>query len=147
MRVNPAVFGIVLVFLLQNCASGPMDRKQTARLNDEFENQVWVTRMDLRVPLATNEGEIVFKKGSRLKIWIVSRGDWVKIKAYPAAENREQARGKTIIFLFDDSMQRELARRRKVNPQASEQKLVLDTVMGRIEALLEKENETEKLKK
>ena len=71
-------------------------------------NRDFIVQKDLgQDPTSGPNGERSFKKGDRVGIWTESSIDWLKVKAYPARENREQALGQTIIYLFRTDLPQE----------------------------------------
>jgi len=88
---------LVLVFLI-SCSSAAMIKKQERiEINKRLSDSVYRAQMDIKPQY---EDEIVFKKGAMVRFYIESSDDWVRLRAYGEKESREQARGKTIVFLF-----------------------------------------------
>ena len=56
---------------------------------------------------AENRQGVLFTKGSRIKLWVESSSEWIRVKAYLASERREQARGLTIIYLFEEDIKKD----------------------------------------
>ncbi len=68
-------------------------------LNLSFSGRVYQARRDLEIQSGP-EKEVVFPKGTRLRIWLEGRPEWVKLRAYKAEVPREQARGAPIVYIF-----------------------------------------------
>ncbi len=64
--------------------------------------------------------QVLLKKGTAVKIWIESSTDWIRVKAYNAKENREQASGITIIYLFNEDLPENVDRERLVKEKIME---------------------------
>ncbi len=101
------ILTILLLFavlpLFSSCKTSLIRKKEVVALNREFENRIFVARKEIRPEFlgeGNRENEVLFPAGTRLKIWVESSVEWVRVKAYRVTENREQTPGKTIIYLF-----------------------------------------------
>ena len=72
-------------------------KQERIEINKRLSDSVYRAQMDIKPQY---EDEIVFKKGAMVRFYIESSDDWVRLRAYGEKESREQARGKTIVFLF-----------------------------------------------
>lgn len=78
-----------------------MTREEVRTANLSLDSQVYRAVKDIRAAGDEKEsGDIVFKKGDKLRLWVEAGSDWVRVKAFAAGENREQARGRTIVYVF-----------------------------------------------
>lgn len=73
-------------------------------LNGNLRERIMIARTDLYPEFLGEAGERnppLFRKGDKLKIWVEISDEWMRVKAFQADQNREQAEGKTIIYLFE----------------------------------------------
>lgn len=77
-------------------------------LNARLHDEVLVARTDILPEFAGPGKEVIFKSGSRIRCWLEASDDWIRVKAIPATENREQARGYTILYIFRKDLEREM---------------------------------------
>ncbi len=115
------LFTVVLPGLF-GCANPMVRKAKLEQVRKSFQERTWTARADLRASYygdtqPTAGAPVLFKKGTRLKLWLVSKADWLKLKAYPAESDREQARGRTIIYIFADDIRAHL-RDRNVSQDA-----------------------------
>lgn len=101
MRVRSTILVIAFVFAGAACRGTLMSREDVRTVNQNLDTQVYRALKDIRAAGDDRDsGDVVFKKGDKLRLWVEAGGDWVRVKAFGAAENREQARGRTIVYLF-----------------------------------------------
>jgi type II secretion system-associated lipoprotein len=93
-----------LIFLLFTYCSGRfVVREKLKELNKKWaEDKIYLLNENVDV----GNGEIV-KKGTKIKIWIVSDSFSVKVKAYEHTQSREKAIGKNIIFMYEAQFKNE----------------------------------------
>ena len=98
---------VALIFpllLSWSCVSLMLPRPYLIRINEVLLSYNFEARKDIpEVYPERDSKDVLYKKGDKLKIWLESGGDWVRVKAYPADKPREQARGNTIIYIFAPS--------------------------------------------
>lgn len=75
-------------------------------MNEEWKGRQFVTRVDIKAPVIglEEDQDAVFEKGTKVKVWVESAADWIRVKAYPAGETREETRGRTIIYIFSEDL-------------------------------------------
>ncbi len=101
MPVRSAILVIALVGAGLACRGTLMSREDVRTVNQNLDTQVYKAVKDIRAAGDERDsGDVVFKKGDKLRLWIEAGSDWVRVKAFGASENREQARGRTIVYLF-----------------------------------------------
>ena len=101
---NYLIFLPLLLVNLVNCNTTILNEERVLELNKEYLKQEWMAKDDLYQPLTDKKEQAVYKKGTKLFIYLVTNDSWIKIKAFDSSERREQARGKTIIFLLMDDL-------------------------------------------
>ena len=99
--------GLFLAILwLVGCSSPLVKSADLNKINEEWGKQQFRALEDIRSPILSLDEEeaVLFKKGAQLKVWVEGAEDWVRVKAYPAAETREETRGRVIIYIFNDDL-------------------------------------------
>ena len=74
-------------------------RQLVDSLNAGYAREVYRARQDIGVA-AGQQKEVLFPKGTKLRVWLEGRADWIKLRAYRAETPREQARGAAILYIF-----------------------------------------------
>ena len=100
---------LILCWSLFVCGSPFIKGADIETINKEWSEREFTARENIHSPFDSNLGlsqEVIFEKGTRLKVWLESAEDWVRVKAYPATERREQTRGRTIIYIFKDDLKK-----------------------------------------
>ncbi len=99
---------IAVIFTSATQCVVPIIRTQELKsVNSEWQNVVFQAREDIGAAYNSGgkrEEDIIFRKNARVKIWIESSSEWIKVKAFPAEDKREQARGRIIIYIFKDDL-------------------------------------------
>jgi type II secretion system-associated lipoprotein len=105
------VFGrlpVLLAALLAgaSCGSALLREADVVDLNDRYRDRVFVTSQDIQPTFSTTasdaEPEVIFPAGTRVKIWVESDEDWIRVRATPVEEKREHNPGKVVIYIFRD---------------------------------------------
>lgn len=101
-----ALFCAFLV--LAGCAS-PMMRDQDVRsLNRELEGAVYTASQDLVADFSEDSSrDVIFKKGEKIRLYVEGGSDWIRVKGYKASEKREQAVGRTLVYLLREDLKDE----------------------------------------
>ncbi len=101
--ISVLILSGIMLFHLTACASGIIEEAVVQEWNRELKTRVFIVKEDL-YPGFTGAGKSksapIFKKGEKVRIWEESSDEWIRVKAYKTTANREQATGKTIIYLF-----------------------------------------------
>ena len=96
----------VLLYLLAfaGCSSGLLREETVESFNEKLAKKQFVARKNIYVSFAdkTRHKEIIFSKGTKLRIVVEQSEDWLKIRAFSTHENEEQSRGKVILFTARD---------------------------------------------
>jgi type II secretion system-associated lipoprotein len=107
MYKRAAIFTlIVFVSVLSNaCASAPVNKETLLKWNTDLNSRTFIAKTDIRPDFLTKDSSsskipLLFKKGDEISIWMESGNDWLRVKAYKAKDNREQAAGRVILYLF-----------------------------------------------
>ena len=93
---------IVLVFILfffARCSTGIVTDETVVKWNKALKNENWVAKENIYKPFSNEKEYPIIKKNQKLRLWLENKEEWVKIKFCQLDENREQARGSTIIFI------------------------------------------------
>lgn len=94
---------LIPVLFLSNCASQMIPEKHLEGMNQEFQQELYILKKEIRSDFAETEyekSELLYPAGQQLKLYIESGSGWIRVKAYGRDESLEQARGKTVIYLF-----------------------------------------------
>ncbi len=102
-RTAPILAGLLLLW---ECSSPLLKAGDVEAMNKEWSAGEYTIREEVRAPFNNleNDQEVVFQKGLRVRVWVESTDEWVRVKAYPAGERREQTRGRTIIYIFHEDL-------------------------------------------
>jgi len=111
-----------LILLLLSCRSALLEKEKISELNARLEDEVLVARTDILPDFAGPGKEVIFKSGSRIRCWLEASDEWIRVKAIPATENREQARGHTILYIFRKDLELEM----KSDKKAARQRVKLE---------------------
>ena len=132
-----------LLPLLSNCTGRLIARKNLAKINNELLDVVWKAKKDIYPPYSIGKDRVpIFQKGTLLRIWIASGVTWIKVRAYPASAPREQARGKTIVFIFEDDLAAEIEKYKDRKIPVNEPLFIMNQPLLAIQELLEKQEQT-----
>jgi len=99
---------ILSLLFLTGCTVPFIRPADLKTINETWMNEVFTVKSEIRTSDLigkTGRDEVLFGKGARVRVWVEAGSDWVKVKAYPEADNREQARGKLIIYIFKSDLQ------------------------------------------
>ena len=62
-----------------------------------YEQPVYILKADI-----LNDTEVVIAKKTKVKLYIKTSGDWIKVYCYPADQSIMKARKTLLIYLFED---------------------------------------------
>jgi type II secretion system-associated lipoprotein len=100
------IFGWALCLLTAACAPALLRETDVQDLNEIYRDRVFVTKADIQPTFSSQENdeepEVIFQKGTRVKIQVESADDWIRVRATPVEEKREHNPGKVIIYIFRD---------------------------------------------
>ncbi|MCR9144549.1 MAG: type II secretion system-associated lipoprotein [bacterium] len=89
-----------------SCTTALLREDDVSSLNDRYRDLEFVTATDIQPTFSTTasdaEPEVIYPAGTRVKIWVESDQDWIRVRATPVAEKREHNPGKIIIYIFRD---------------------------------------------
>ncbi len=93
------IFFCYLSFLI-SCATSLLNKDYVKSFNKRVEGKAYIAIKDIKSEYADaeDEGAIVYTKGTELRIVLEQNDDWIKVRAYPFAEPKEQAGGKLIYY-------------------------------------------------
>jgi type II secretion system-associated lipoprotein len=86
----------VFSFMIFSCSSFVNVEESAPKLK-RYEKKIYSLLKDIK-----HGGVISLKKGKKVKILFSLTDSWVKVYAYPAAEDRLKAKQTLILYLFDD---------------------------------------------
>jgi type II secretion system-associated lipoprotein len=110
-RVAPVVVhgtlpALMILFAGTACGSALLREADVEDLNDRYRDRVFVTTRNLEPTFSTTasdaEPEVIFPAGTRVRIWVESDEDWIRVRATPVEEKREHNPGKVVIYIFRD---------------------------------------------
>lgn len=86
-----------------------MMRDQDVRsLNRELEGAVYTASQDLVADFSEDSSrDVIFKKGEKIRLYVEGGSDWIRVKGYKASEKREQAVGRTLVYLLREDLKDE----------------------------------------
>lgn len=99
----PLALLLALFFSALSCAGRLVRQPYVENLNEAFLEEVYVAKKDISVGFA-EQTDVLFKKGTHLKLHLEGRAEWLKLRAYTAETAREQARPLTIVYIFGDDL-------------------------------------------
>ena len=101
-RIQISVLLYLLTFV--GCSSGLLREEAVEGFNEKLAKKQYVARKNIYVTFAdkTRHKEIIFSKGTKLRIVVEQSEDWLKVRAFSTHENEEQTRGKVIFFTTRD---------------------------------------------
>ena len=106
-RKEPSATAVLLVviggLLTFSCSGQLVRRHLVEELNEGYAKDTFRARQDISV-LHGIQKEVLFPKGTQLRVWLEGRADWLKLRAYRAETPREQARGAAIIYIFVEDL-------------------------------------------
>lgn len=103
---SAAVICVLTLCALLACVSPLLRQADVRDLNDNYRERVFVTSQDIQATFSTTAGDaepdVIFPRGTKVKIWVESDEDWIRVRATPVEEKREHNPGKVIIYIFRD---------------------------------------------
>lgn len=90
--------------LALSCAGSLLREQQVQDLNDDYRDRVFVAAQDIKPVFSTigsdEEPEVIYPRGTKLKIWVESDEGWIRVRGTPVEEKREHNPGKVIMYIF-----------------------------------------------
>ena len=139
MENKKAIVAIVFVLLfLVRCSTGVVTNEAVVRWNKALKNENWIAKENIYKPFANEKEEPVIRKNQKLRLWLENKEEWLKVKFYLSDENREQARGQTIIFISKLDLEKitDNAKNVKNLPSTELENLVFEYIRSEIEKKL-----------
>ena len=100
---------ICLLFLAVFMCSSPLLRESdVTTFNESHAQKTYVATQDIFSNFSDpeeTEREPIFPAGTRLKIWVESDDNWIKVRAHQADISRENAPGHTILYIIRDILE------------------------------------------
>lgn len=94
---------IFTFFVLINCQTALVKKEKILEFNKYLQDKSYILKEDIQV----GEGEI-FKKGMLVKIWVESTPTLLKIKCFPAQNERENASGKLVAYIVNEEFKKKV---------------------------------------
>lgn len=89
--------------VLLGCTGQLVRRPVVEELNRGYAGTVFQARRDITITEGP-QPDVLFTKGTKLRVWLEGRADWVKLRAYRAETPREQARAAVILYIFVEDL-------------------------------------------
>jgi len=93
----------LLIIFNTACVEKIIRKEDLTAKNKELSEFIFTAKADIYPHFIENiesDPEKLLKKGDRVKLVIEVSHDWAKVKAYSEKSNRQQAVGKTVIYIF-----------------------------------------------
>jgi type II secretion system-associated lipoprotein len=87
------ILGFAAICFFLHCTKKILSKEKAAQLNLNFSNKVFVLLEDFK-----QDGELVYPKGARLRIYFESKPTLLIMKAFPEKDDREEARAKMLDY-------------------------------------------------
>ena len=97
-----------VLLLLEGCTSALLQKEQVKKLNQAYSNRVFRVRKDLYATFSdpkSGSRPRLFRKGEKVRIWIESQGDWIKVRAIRQDKSLEHDPGKTILYILREILE------------------------------------------
>ena len=94
---------LCLIFILSSCVERIIEPEDLSRKNNELSESIFTAKADIYPHFIESheaEPEKLLKRGEKVHLIIEISNEWVKVKAYDEKTKRQQAVGKTVIYLF-----------------------------------------------
>ena len=100
----------LLIIINVACVEKIIKKEDLVLKNNELSEYIFTAKADIYPHFIKNiesEPEKLLKRGDKVKLNIEVSHDWVKVKAYSEKSNRQQAVGKTVIYIFKKDISEE----------------------------------------
>lgn len=98
----------LLISFFMGCRSAYIEDDALRQFNAELARDTYRARQDIHPNFfSVSEKKAappLFKKGQQVGLWVESSMNWVRVKGFDIHENREQAFGDTVIYLFENEL-------------------------------------------
>ncbi len=93
MKKGCVFLSLVISLVFLHCTKKILSKEKASTFNQTFSNKVFVLLDDFK-----QDGELVYPKGARLRIYFESKPTLLIMKAFPEKEDREEARAKMLDY-------------------------------------------------
>lgn len=104
------MFLSILVFTFVSCGSALMNKENVIAINKELSSRTFSPKKDIFATYSDPESQsrdVLFRRGQKLKIWVESQDDWIKVRAIKKGQSIENSTGTAIIYIIRDILEDE----------------------------------------
>ena len=110
MRQKRSLFLLFPLLLLLCCTSALLQKEQVKELNQSYSGKTFRVKTNLFATFSdpkASSRRLLFRKGEKVRIWIESDGDWIKVRAIRAKKSLENNPGVTILYILREILEDE----------------------------------------
>jgi len=97
IRFKPIISAVISGLILVSCAT--FLRNDDALYLRDYEKSIYMLKEDI------GEGKFALKKSERVKLYIVTGDDFIKIYCYPAGNDLLKSERTLLLYLFEDDFE------------------------------------------
>ena len=126
---------LVFILALSECSSFLLKEEAVLSFNEKFSKKSFIVQKDIYPDFAQRDkrNNLLFKKGTELKIELEQNPDWIKLRGFSLKENEEQRNGKIIIFIARDFLSEEEQEAYSINKVEDKLNKLLKEVFVKVE--------------
>ncbi len=96
---------LLLSIFCLSCSSEFLRKKDVKAFNVDVKGKIYITKKVIYINFNNTPSSLntaIYPKGARIRILVEHSEDWIKVRAFPADENKEQIHGKVILYIIRD---------------------------------------------
>ncbi len=92
------------------CYADLLRKSDAEAMNAEFRDRTYVARQDIYAPFNNRDEssrEVLIKRGERVRLFVETSREWIRVRAVPVAEQREHNPGRVVVYVLRDFVEQE----------------------------------------
>lgn len=100
MRIIATVWFFLCVIIISSCSSAFIKKNEIKNIKN-YENKEYILKED------AGEGKRLLKKGEKIKLYIITDDDYIKVYCYPSKTDFVKAERTLLLYLFKEDFEKE----------------------------------------
>ncbi len=92
------------------CYADLLRKSDAEEMNAGFRERTYTARQDIYAPFNNRDEasrEVLIKRGERVRLYVETSREWIRVRAIPADEQREHNPGRVVVYVLRDFVEQQ----------------------------------------